>query len=70
MARSLTREDRATVLYAHVDADAELSAMQASIREAVMRLVEAHAAAGRASEALVKANRVISQLGCRDEVAA
>lgn len=70
MARNFTREDRANVLYSHVDADAELAVLQAAIREAVTRLVEAHAAAGRASEALVKANRVVSQIGCRAEVAA
>lgn len=70
MPNEFTRENRANVLYSHVDADAELSALQASIREAVMRLVEAHAAASRASDAIVKANRIVSQVGCRSEVAA
>lgn len=70
MAQPLGREDRAKVLYSHVDADADIQLGMRLMREGVMRFVEAHAAFDRASKSLVEANRIISQLGCREEVAA
>jgi hypothetical protein len=52
--------DRSRVLTHQVEADSELDSLCAAIREAVTRLVEAHAAAGRAHVELVQANRLVS----------
>lgn len=52
--------DRSRVLSHQCEADSNLDALSSAIREAVTRLVEAHAAATRAQAELVAANRIVS----------
>lgn len=61
MTDPLPRKPRSRVLHAQAEAGAELASAQAAIREAVSRLVEAHAALSRGQDELVTANRIVTQ---------
>lgn len=56
----MNREERARTLAHQTEAHAELDSVMTSLRDAVSRLVEAHAAAKRAQANLVEANRQVS----------
>lgn len=61
MTSVLPSKPRSRVLHSQAEAGAELASLQAAIREAVQCLVEAHAAASRAQDELVAANRIVTQ---------
>lgn len=54
------QQERARALAHQTEAYAELDSVMNAIREAVSRLVEAHAAANRSQRELVEANRLVS----------
>jgi hypothetical protein len=56
----MNREERARTLAHQTEAFAEFDSVMLAIRDAVTRLVEAHAAAKRAQSELVEANRQVS----------
>jgi hypothetical protein len=56
----VNREERARTLAHQTEAFAEIDSVMLAIRDAVTRLVEAHAAAKRAQSELAEANRQVS----------
>lgn len=54
------QQERARAIAHQTEAHAEIDSLMTAIRDAVSRLVEAHAAAKRAQSELVEANRQVS----------
>lgn len=65
MTQPFKREDRASVLYRHLDADGELDMLCEELYESVQHAVNAYRRAKLARGHIVDANRIISAAGCK-----